>query len=159
MLVAVSLLILIVVFGCFGTISAGEMGVKTRNGAVVGTISPGLYFKLPFFEGVNVMDVKTRTINYDRNGQEGDASETSQLFGASKDLQDVKIGVVVTYHVDPSKVIDIFSQYKSVDAYEASVIEPIVRKTVRFWISQLRFAKELHSRIVISSRHSSTTHD
>lgn len=122
---------LVVVFGSFGTIATGERGVKTRMNAVVGTVEPGVYFKMPFFENVHTMDVKTRTINYDKNGQEGDAVDTSQLFGASKDLQDVKIGVVVTYNIDPSKVIDIFSQYKSVDAFEVTVIEPAVRKTVK----------------------------
>ncbi len=130
-IVVVGVMALVLIFSTFGTISAGERGVKTRNGAVVGTIEPGLYFKLPFIEDVNTMDVKVRTINYDKNGNEGDSADTSQLFGASKDLQDVKIGVVVTYKVDPTKVVDIFSQYKSVDAYEASVIEPIVRQVVK----------------------------
>jgi len=128
---AIVLFGLVVLFGSFGTIATGERGVKTRMNAVVGTVEPGVYFKLPFFEDVHTMDVKTRTINYDRNGQEGDSAETSQLFGASKDLQDVKIGVVVTYNIDPTKVIDIFSQYKSVDAFEVTVIEPEVRKTVK----------------------------
>lgn len=122
---------LVVVFGSFGTIATGERGVKTRMSAVVGTVEPGVYFKLPFFEDVHTMDVKTRTINYDKNGQEGDAVDTSQLFGASKDLQDVKIGVVVTYNIDPTKVIDIFSQYKNVDAFEVTVTEPAVRKVVK----------------------------
>lgn len=133
---------LVVIFSSTGTISAGEVGVKTRNGAVVGTIQPGLYFKMPFIEGVSVMDVKTRTINYDKNGQEGDAQDTSQLFGASKDLQDVKIGVVVTYHVDPAKITEIFSQYKSVDAYESVEVEPIVRRVVK-GISAQYTAEEL----------------
>lgn len=127
----IGLFILMIIFGSWGTISTGERGVKTRMSAVVGTVEPGQYFKLPFVEDVYTMDVKTRTINYDRNGQEGDSADTSQLFGASKDLQDVKIGVVVTYHVDPSKVVDIFSQYKSVDAYESTAIEPIVRRVVK----------------------------
>lgn len=125
------LFVLVIVLTSFGTIGTGERGVKTRNGAVVGTVEPGLYFKIPFVEGVHVMDVKTRTINYDKNGTEGDSADTSQLFGASKDLQDVKIGVVVTYHVDPVKVVDIYSQYKSVDGYEVSQIEPIVRRVVK----------------------------
>ncbi len=38
---------------------------------------------------------------------------------------------MVTYHVDPTKVIDIYTQYKSVDSYEATVIEPIVRQVVK----------------------------
>lgn len=128
---AIALFVLIFIFSCFGTISAGERGVKTRNNAVIGTIEPGLYFKLPFIDTVHTMDVKTRTINYDKNGNEGDAADTSQLFGASKDLQDVKIGVVVTYNVDPTKVVDIFTQYKSVDAFESTVLEPKVREIVK----------------------------
>lgn len=125
------LLVLILVFGSFGTIGAGERGVKTRFGAVKGTLEQGLYFKLPFIEQVHKMDVKTRTVNYDKNGAEGDSADTSQLFGASKDLQDVKIGVVVTYHIDPVKVTDIYSQYSSVGNYESNVIEPVIRQVVK----------------------------
>lgn len=127
----IGLFVLVLVFGSFGTIGAGERGVKTRVGAIVDTMQPGLYFKLPFAESVHVMDVKTRTINYDKNGNEGDSADTSQLFGASKDLQDVKIGVVVTYHIDPTKVTDIYAEYSSVDNYESNVIEPIIRQVVK----------------------------
>lgn len=122
---------LIIVFSSVGTIGAGERGVKTRFNAVVGVVPQGLYVKTPFVDKVHKMDVKTRTINYDKNGNEGDAADTSQLFGASKDLQDVKIGVVVTYHIDPTKVADIFAEYSSVDNYESNVIEPIVRQVVK----------------------------
>jgi regulator of protease activity HflC (stomatin/prohibitin superfamily) len=114
-----------------GTIGAGERGVKTRFSAIVGTVPQGLYFKIPFIESVHIMDVKTRTINYDRNGAEGDARDTSQLFGASKDLQDVSIGVVVNYHIDATKVQEIYAQYSSVANYQYNVIEPVVREIVK----------------------------
>lgn len=122
---------LIVVFGSFGTISAGQVGVKTNLGKVVGTVQPGLYFKLPIIQDVYKMSVKTLTVNYDKNGAEGDAKDTSQLFGASKDLQDVSIGVMVNYHVDANKVQDIYSQYSSVENYQANVIEPVIREIVK----------------------------
>ncbi len=127
----IALVVLIIVFGSFGTINAGERGVKTRLGAVVGTVEPGLYFKLPLIEKVTKMEVKTRTVNYDQNGNEGDSAETSRLSGASKDLQDVWIGVVVNYHVDADKVTAIYSQYKSVENFESNVIEPIIREVVK----------------------------
>ncbi len=137
------LVILGIIFGAWGTIGAGERGVKTRLSAVVGTVQPGLYFKVPFIESVHAMDVKTRTINYDKSGDIGDDKNTSSnLFGASKDLQDVSIGVVVTYHIDPTKVTDIYAQYSSVDNYENNVIEPIVRQTVKS-TSALYTAEEL----------------
>lgn len=128
--------LLIVFFGSFGTINAGERGVKTRLGAVVGTAEPGLYFKLPLIEKMTIMEVKTRTINYDQNGNEGDSFESSRLSGASKDLQDVWIGVVVNYHIDAEKVKDIYSQYKSVENFEANVIEPIIREVVKSTAAQ-----------------------
>lgn len=127
----IAILSIALILGSFGTVSAGQRGVKTRLGAIVGTVEPGLYFKLPFLERVHKMEVKTRTVNYDKNGAEGDAVDTSQLSGASKDLQDVWIGVVVNYHVNPEKVEAIYAQYKSVENYEANVIEPVIREVVK----------------------------
>lgn len=121
----------VLIFGSVGTISAGERGIKTRFGAIISTVPQGLYFKVPLVDTVHAMDVKTRTVNYDKNGNEGDSKDTSQLFGASKDLQDVQIGVVVNYHVNPEKVTNIFAQYSSVDNYEYNVIEPIIRELVK----------------------------
>lgn len=120
------------IFGSLGTVNAGERGVKTRLGAVVGVIDPGLYFKVPLIEHVTRMEVKTRTINYDKSGDQGDEKQTADnLFGASKDLQDVAIGVVVNYHINPLKVDSIFAQYKSVENFEMNVIEPIIREVVK----------------------------
>lgn len=125
------IIIALLLISSTGTIGAGERGVKTRFSAIVGTVPQGLYFKIPFIESVHIMDVKTRTINYDRNGAEGDARDTSQLFGASKDLQDVSIGVVVNYHIDANKVQEIYAQYSSVANYQYNVIEPVVREIVK----------------------------
>ena len=126
------LVVLIVVFGSMGNINAGEMGVKTRFGAVVGTVPQGLFFKLPVVEQVHRMSIKTLTINYDKAGDNGEEKVSSDnLFGASKDLQDVAIGVVVNYHVDATKVQEIYSQYSSVENYQANVIEPMIREIVK----------------------------
>jgi len=96
-----------------------------------------LFFKFPIIEGVHKMDVKTRTINYDKSGDNEENKATADnLFGASKDLQDVAIGVVVNYHISPAKVDLIYSQYNSVPNYEMNVIEPIIREIVKSASSQ-----------------------
>ncbi len=123
---------LILIFGSTGIISAGEVGVKTTLGKVVGTVQPGMYFKFPFFQNVTKMSIKTQTINYDKAGDNGATkNDADNLFGASKDLQDVAIGVVVNYHVDASKVSEIYTQYSSVENYQANVIEPMIREIVK----------------------------
>lgn len=146
------LAVLLILLDIFGTIGAGERGVKTRFGAIVGTIPQGLYLKLPFIEKVVKMEVKTRTIDYDKNGKEGDSIDTSELSGASKDLQDVWIGVVVNYHIDPLKVENIYAQYRSVESYEASVVEPIVRATVKSMTAQYTAEELVTKRTEVSER-------
>lgn len=126
-----AIVVLVLVFSSWGSIDAGERGIKTRGGAVVGVLEQGYYMKLPFIEEVHKMDVKTRAISYEKG--EG---FNNQLSGASKDLQDVSIGVVTTYHIDPSKVGVIYSSYSSVDNYQSVVIEPIVKNVVKTITSQ-----------------------
>lgn len=131
--VIIAVVVLATLLGSIGTVGAGERGVKTRFNAVVGTVEQGLYFKLPFIEKVNIMNVQTKTVLYERE---------DPLFSASKDLQDVKIAVVLNYRIDPSKVDVIYQQYGTVEQYEERIIRPAVRDTVKAVASQFT-AEEL----------------
>jgi regulator of protease activity HflC (stomatin/prohibitin superfamily) len=118
----VVIFVLAVFLGSVGTIGAGERGVKTRFGAVVGQVDQGLYFKLPFIEKVQTMNVQTKTVKYELE---------DPLFSASKDLQDVKISVLLNYRLDPSQVRTIYQQYGTVEQYEERIVRPAVRDTVK----------------------------
>lgn len=152
----VSVVLLVLLFPVTGQVSAGEVGVKTRFGAVVSTVEQGLYFKLPFIEKVHKIDIKTRTINYDKNGNEGDSVDTSQLSGASKDLQNVEIGVVVNYHIEPAKASEVFAKYSSTQNYETNVIEPIIREVVKSTSAQYTAEELVTKRAEYSDRVNST---
>lgn len=155
----IAVVALTLVWGSFGTVSAGERGIKTRFNNVIGVVQPGLYFKIPFIDKVNLIEVKTRTINYDKNGSEGDSVDTSQLFGASKDLQDVFIGVVVNYHINPENVDTIFSQYSSTENYETNAIEPIIREVVKSTSAQYTAEELVTKRAEFSDRVNATLNE
>lgn len=125
--VLIVIIALIFIFGSFGVVDAGERGVKTRLGNVVGIVEPGLYMKTPFIEKVHKMSVRTQTVTYERE---------NPLASASSDLQDVSIASVTNYHVDPTKVVDVYLQYQTLAAFEESVIRPAVRDTVKATASQ-----------------------
>lgn len=146
------LLLITIVFGSFGTIGAGERGIKTRFGAVVATVEQGLYFKTPFIDSVHVMDVKTRTLHFE-NGELG------QLSGASRDLQDVSIGVAVNYHVDPTKVSTIFATYTSTENFENSVIGPMIKTVVKSVTAQYTAEEIVTKRAEINEKISTTLTD
>ena len=76
--VLIVILAIIFMFGSFRTIKAGQVGVKTRFGKVIGTqLNEGLNLKLPFIEKITKISVKVN--KYEITGS-----------GASKDLQKYK---------------------------------------------------------------------
>lgn len=135
------LVALIILFGSFGTIAAGERGIKTRFGAVVGTVPQGLYFKLPLVEDVTKMDVRTQSFIADKD---------APLSAASNDLQDTKLAVVVNYHIDPSTVQDIYQQYGSAETYYNTIVNPLLAATIKAIASQYTAADQIQKRSEMS---------
>lgn len=112
----IALVILIVLFGSVGTVSAGNVGVKTRFGNVVGTVDPGLYFKFPIIDHVTSMDVQTQ-------------KDQADATAASNDLQSVTATVAVNYHVEPADAFKIFSNIGA--DYADRVISPAIQESVK----------------------------
>jgi len=110
------LVAVVLLFGSIGTVRAGERGIKVRFGAVVATLPEGLYFKVPFIEKVIRADVKIQK-------DEVDAS------AASKDLQTVTAKVAVNYHLDPTRVAEIYREI-GID-YNARLIAPTLQESVK----------------------------
>lgn len=107
---------LIVVLSSVGTISAGEVGVKTRFGAVIGTVQQGLYFKLPFIDSITAIDIQTQ-------------KEQTDAEAASKDLQTVHAKVAVNYNVESSKAAELFTQVGT--NFGAKIIDPAIQEVVK----------------------------
>lgn len=124
-------------FSSFGTINAGERGVKTRLGAVIGIIEPGFFIKNPFLDKVTTMDVRTQSVI---------ADDKTPLLAASNDLQDVRLSVVVNYHIDPRTVSDIYQQYGSASRYYEQVVDPLITATVKAVASQYTAADQIQRR-------------
>lgn len=110
------LILLVIVFGSFGTVPAGNVGVKTRFSKVVNTVQPGLYFKLPFAEAVTLMDVQTQ-------------KDQTDATAASNDLQSVTASVAVNYHVEPSDASTIFANIGA--DYAERVISPAIQESIK----------------------------
>ena len=83
---------LMIIFGSFGTVGAGERGVFLQFGAVKDKIfGEGLYFKIPFVQSVVKMDVQTQ-------------KDEVPASASSKDLQMVTSKIALNYHPAPDLV-------------------------------------------------------
>lgn len=114
--VILAFVILGLLLDTFGTVSAGNIGVKTRFSKVVGTVQPGLYVKVPFIESIAQMDVQTQ-------------KDQADATAASNDLQSVTATVAVNYHVEPQDAATIFSNIGA--DYADRVISPAIQESVK----------------------------
>jgi regulator of protease activity HflC (stomatin/prohibitin superfamily) len=115
--VAITIIVLIFLFGAFGTVGAGERGILLQFGAVQDKVfGEGLYFKIPFIQSVVSIDVKI---------QKDEVSSTA----SSKDLQVVTSRIALNYHLDPESVNRIWQEVGR--NYNIRIIAPAIQEAVK----------------------------
>lgn len=139
---AIGFVAIILACNSFTTISAGEVGIKTRFGKVVNTeLNEGLNLKIPFIDKINKMSVKVQKIDVASNG-------------ASKDLQDVNTIVAVNYKVNSNKAPELF---RSIGMnYAQIVLEPAINESVKSILSEYTAEELITKRQEVSSKMTST---
>src|SRR3989344_8297845 len=88
----IGIIALMIIFGAFGTVGAGERGVLLQFGAVKDKVlGEGLYFKIPLIQSVVKMDVKTQ-------------KDEVPASASSKDLQMVTSKIALNYQIGRAHV-------------------------------------------------------
>ncbi len=108
---AVVLVGLTVFFGSWYQVDQGERGVHLRNGAVIGSAEPGLGFKLPVFDSIKRISVQNLNRQYEK------------VPAYSKDQQTAEIKVSVSFHVPPGDVVELYSEYGSIEGLTSRVVD------------------------------------
>jgi len=111
------IVLLVIGFNSFGIVNPGERGVLINLGQVQqGNLGEGFHFKIPFIQGIALMDVKTQKIE-------------ASSGAASKDLQVVTANVALNYRVNKDQVYII---YKEIGINFASkIIDPAIQESVK----------------------------
>lgn len=118
----IGVLALMVGCGSYFTVGAGIVGVTFNSfTGSTASYSQGAYLKIPWIVSVIKFDVKTQR-------------ENIKADSASKDLQKVLVSVVVNYHLDYSKVNDLY--VKVGQDYVDKVIHPAVNESVKASVAQ-----------------------
>ncbi|WP_454005048.1 SPFH domain-containing protein [Alcaligenes sp. Marseille-Q7550] len=108
--VVLFLILLVASMGSFLQVDQGERGVVLRNGKLVRVANPGLDFKVPFFDTVRKISVRDHTVRM-------------QLEAYSFDQQSASMVASVTYRVPEDDVAQLYSEYGSLEALEARLLE------------------------------------
>jgi len=122
----IALLILGTVFGSLYIVDSGERGVLLTWGKVeLKAVEPGLHFKTPWMQSVQIFDVKTQKYETD-------------AIAASRDLQTVSTTIAVNYNLLPEAVPIIYSEIGL--SFAERVIQPAVQEVVK--ASTAKFSAE-----------------
>jgi len=98
-------------------IRAGQRGVVSKFGAVSEKVmEEGINFRIPFYEQVKKMDVKT-------------TKKDVTVAAASKDLQNIESTIALNYHLDPVRVNKLIQEVGI--GYDARIIDPAVQEAVK----------------------------
>lgn len=104
-------------FGSFGTVDTGNRGVVLHLQNPTGEIKEqGFYWKAPFVEDVVEMPVQI-------------LKEEAEATAASRDLQDVTTKVALNYHLDPSRVVQIYQEVKK--KWAGVIVQPAIQEAVK----------------------------
>ena len=112
-----AILVVILFFGPWVQIGAGERGVVLNFGAVQqNVLGEGLHFIVPVMQKIAIMDVKVQ-------------KAVTDSASASADLQDVTLSVALNYHVIPDKA-NVVYQTLGVQ-FKERMIDPAIQEVMK----------------------------
>jgi len=139
--IVLGVFILIILLSAFTTVPSGHVGVVSTMGAINENVrSEGLNFKIPFIQ--SIMDIEVRTIKIEW------ADLKNPITAASKDLQDVFMLAVITYHHVPSKAAIIYRDI-GLDVREKKVV-PLGINAIKTHTAKYNVAEILQNRETIT---------
>jgi regulator of protease activity HflC (stomatin/prohibitin superfamily) len=103
---------LALIFVGFGwrEIGAGQVGVKTRFGAVQeGTLLPGLHWVIPAVDGITVFDGRVQAYNFE------------DIESVTRDLQSVRLSGLINFRIDSAKADRILQEVGQPNDYAQKV--------------------------------------
>lgn len=135
----IGLLILFFIFKPFTIIGAGERGVMMILGKVQDKVlDEGIHPTVPLVTNVRRLSVRVQKTDV-------------EAAAASKDLQDVNTSVAVNWHIEPTKVNQVFQQVGDMNAIVASIINPAVSEVVKASIAQRPVKDILQERVALKN--------
>jgi regulator of protease activity HflC (stomatin/prohibitin superfamily) len=149
-------LLLSLVLGSYYTVEAGEVGVHTRFGSVVGVSGPGLHFKVPWMDSVKSISVRTENINWSR-GEKSD----SRMEAYSHDQQPAMMSVKLAYHAksDEQSIRQLYSQFRDTDGVASAVLIPRAAQAIKTTFGQFTAVSVVQNRATFNAKAAQAVQD
>lgn len=135
------------VWSSFYITQEGYRGVERKLGEVTIATEPGLHFKLPIVETVDIIEIRPRKYELELM-----ASTAGMSNGGAIELQmPSKVTITGNWSVDPEAVKDIVAKYGSIRQFEFRVLNPRVREATLAEFPKYTIEKVMTDRTTLSN--------
>lgn len=132
--IVVLLVVICIMMSAF-TVDQQDRAVVLANGKVTGMADPGFHWKRPFIDSVVEIKVSGQSKTYPK------------LQAYSRDQQVATMNVSVSYSIPPAKVIDLYSQFGSIDNLVNRVIDRQVPQAMENVFGQYNAISAVQERV------------
>ncbi|MFS1523842.1 SPFH domain-containing protein [Microbulbifer sp. 2304DJ12-6] len=126
------ILVIAIVNSCY-IVTEGHVGVVKRFGEAKGQQNPGLHFKIPFIETVEMIEVRTR-------------KNAEKMASSTKEQMPVTVEVSVNWTVNKEAALDLFKKYGGLDQFEQRILDPRFRSATKDTIPQFEAEQLIQDR-------------
>ncbi|WP_394129942.1 prohibitin family protein [Shewanella maritima] len=111
----------------------GHVGVVKRFGEAKAQENPGLHFKIPFIETVEMIEVRTR-------------KNAEKMASSTKEQMPVTVEVSVNWTVNKEAALDLFKKYGGLTQFEQRILDPRFRSATKDTIPQFEAEQLIQDR-------------
>ena len=116
--IGIVLVAIICLFNSIYTVNEGHIGIVKRFSEAKEQVNPGLHFKVPFIDGVEEIEVRTR-------------KNEEKMASSTKEQMPVTVSVSVNWTVDKTAALELFRQYGGLSQFESRILDPRFRSATK----------------------------
>ncbi len=120
-------------FNSYYTVNEGHVGVVKRFGEAKDQQPPGLHFKIPFIETVEMIEVRTR-------------KNAEKMASSTKEQMPVTVEVSVNWTVEKEAALELFKRYGGLSQFEQRILDPRFRSATKDTIPQFEAEQLIQDR-------------
>lgn len=125
--------IVLAVISSYYIVIEGHVGVVKRFGEAKTQQSPGLHFKMPFIESVEMIEVRTR-------------KNAEKMASSTKEQMPVTVEVSVNWTVNKEAALDLYKKYGGLNQFEQRILDPRFRSATKDTIPQFEAEQLIQDR-------------
>jgi regulator of protease activity HflC (stomatin/prohibitin superfamily) len=126
-------LVILAIMNSYYIVVEGHVGVIKRFGEAKDQENPGLHFKIPFIETVEMIEVRTR-------------KNAEKMASSTKEQMPVTVEVSVNWTVNKEAALDLFKRYGGLNQFEQRILDPRFRSATKDTIPQFEAEQLIQDR-------------